>query len=97
MPARSVAPLTDRQPLEKLSHAIGEVTSADRPSAWMADVGGAENNTMEIRYFFGEFLRLELGTKWYRVSDFVDWKLIAKYRFTGGAFVNNGSVTGPGN
>jgi len=48
MPARSVALLTDRQPLEKL-------------------------------------------------SDFVDWKLIAKYRFTGGAFVNNGSVTGPGN
>ena len=61
--------------------ANAQVTSFDRPKiSVVRDAGGAVNDTVEYRWQFGEFVRLEIAGKWFRVSDFVDWRLHAKLK-----------------
>lgn len=59
--------------------AQGKVTSVDTPTLPVVrDDGGAVGDTIEYRYQFGEFLRLEIAGTWVRVSDFVSWRHHAK-------------------
>lgn len=76
---------------------VGNVASLDRPSLAMPYAGASEGNTLNQKLLFGEFLRLEIADKWYRVSDFLQWKMIMSVKFQGGAWVNDGSSSGPGN
>lgn len=72
-------------------HAIGEITSTDLPSHLMRDSTGSNGDTFEIRYQFGEFSRLLIGNKWYRVSDYIDWRAHYKMKREAGAWVDDNS------
>jgi len=76
------------------SHAIGELTSTDRPSSSISDSGFAINETFEEKDSFREFARLNIGTKWYRISDFVNWHFTLKVKNENGTLINNGSSQG---
>lgn len=80
-----------------LAHAVGEITSLDNPTIWIPEAGAANGNTFQEEAKFGEFARVNIGSKWYRVSDFLDWNLTAKVKMAGGVWTDNGSATGPGN
>ena len=36
---------------------------------------------------FGEFARLQIGSKWYLISDFLNWREILKVKFDTGHWV----------
>jgi len=68
------------------------VTALDNPRMSMANATGANGDTFETRFQFREFLRVNLGTKWYRASDFSLWRFHARFLRAGGAWTNNGSA-----
>ena len=75
--------------------------------------GAAINDTVEMRIQFKDFVRIEIGDKWYLMSDFVEWRILGKMRFASEAqdnrdynndgdkademFVDNGSIWAPDN
>ena len=72
----------------------GILKSADGPTfPVVRDAGGHQGDTIEWRFQFGEFLRLQIGNKWFRVSNFVDWRYHAKMMHNGQTWQENGSVT----
>jgi hypothetical protein len=80
-----------------LAHGKGEVTSLDLPTLWTPEAGSADTHTLEQQVLFGEFLRLEVGSKWYRASDYFDWKTVAKLTMQAGQWNNSGCSTTTGN
>ena len=44
---------------------------------------------------FREFVRLQIGRKWYRVSDKVEWSMELKAKVNGGSWLNWGSTFSP--
>ena len=70
----------------------GVVTGTDDPIMSIVNTTGADGDTFERRYHFREFLRVNLDTRWYRASDFSLWRFHGRYRRTGGAWTNNGSL-----
>lgn len=63
-----------------LEHDEGQVSSFDIPTATVMQRWGAVDATFAVVTNFQEFVRLELvnpgrtgGTKWFRISDYVDW------------------------
>lgn len=81
------------QDIPPLSHEIGDVTSSDRPSSSISDYLSA-GGYYEERNDFREFLRLNLGTKWYGVSHFLEWHFILRVRSSGGVLLDDGSEIG---
>jgi hypothetical protein len=79
------------------SHAIGETSSSDIPRLVMRHSTGVNGNTFELRYHFGEFLRLLIGNKWYRCSNRVDWRVHYKVQKQNGMWIDHGSVMAPDN
>ena len=71
----------------------GAMLSWNTPTISMANASGANGNTFEVRLQFGEFVRLQLGGTWYRVSDIYDWRFHVLMRRVGGHWGDNGSVT----
>jgi hypothetical protein len=53
---------------------------------------GADGDTFEVRRQFGEFSRLLIGPKWYRVSGFLEWRTHYKLKRVGGLWVDDGSA-----
>ena len=102
-------PYAVNAPPGDLSHAVGEVTSGDgprlvTPSAIEAQVRRngmplADGTPYEQKFEFREFVRLQIGKKWYRVSGNVEWfrELKAKWQdgTPEGTWVNDGSNYGP--
>jgi len=79
------------------AHGVGEVVSRDKPSIWIPEAGSTNGNTLEEYDLFGEFLRFEVGKKWYRASDYFDWKLVSKLSMQGGKWIDSGCLTTKGN
>ena len=80
-----------------LTHAIGEVTSRDGPALALADAGGQAGFSFEEDDLFQEFVRLQIDSVWYVVSDPVPWKLVLKISYQNGHWLDNGSTTAPSN
>jgi hypothetical protein len=75
-------------------HLDARLTSLDRPRMpALRDAGGANGDTVEFRIQFGEFVRLEIAGKWYRVSHFYNWRHHAKLKKANGTWIDNGSVS----
>jgi hypothetical protein len=70
----------------------GVVTARDNPRMSLANSTGANGDTFEVRFQFREFLRLNLGTVWHRVSDVSLWRFHARFRRGAGAWTNNAST-----
>jgi len=67
----------------------GAVTGTDTPTMALLNATGADGDTFEIRAHFREFLRVNLGTKWYRASDFSLWRVHFRFRRVAGAWTND--------
>jgi outer membrane protein OmpA-like peptidoglycan-associated protein len=70
----------------------GLVTALDNPRMSMANATGSNGDTFETRFQFREFLRVNLGTTWYRASDFSLWRFHARFLRRAGAWTENGST-----
>ncbi|MCE0499138.1 MAG: hypothetical protein LV481_14450 [Methylacidiphilales bacterium] len=80
-----------------LTHAIGQITSLDRPTLWMPNAGGSEGNTLEQSFLMQEFVRVQIGSSWYVISDPLLWKEVENLTFHSGQWQDNGSLLGAGN
>jgi hypothetical protein len=69
----------------------GTLTGYDSPAYGIADRAGSDGDTYEARLHFREFVRLEIGGTWYRISDFYLWKIHFKFLRINGSWENNGS------
>jgi hypothetical protein len=78
--------------ISRLAHGIGEITSYDSPSFSMRHSIGSDGDTFEVRRHFGEFSRLLIGPKWYRISGFFEWRAHYKLKREGGLWVDDGSA-----
>jgi hypothetical protein len=58
----------------------GKLVDDDAPRHFVKTAAGAVGDNVEVRYQFGAFSRLQIGTKWYRISDRKPWRFLAKYR-----------------
>jgi hypothetical protein len=83
---------------------VGSICSIDPPTIpVLVDRAGANNDTVEVRVQFGEFVRLQIGDSgaagyrnWYRISDFSNWRhhgRLIKAGGAGGTWNNNASVS----
>jgi hypothetical protein len=80
-----------------LSHGTGEITSDDPTNMFIRDSTGADGDTFEWRLQFGEFARVAIGDKWYRCSDFLNWKAHLKFKRVGGFWDDDGSIVAQDN
>jgi hypothetical protein len=89
---------TDDEDNNPYSTNIGKLTGSDTVQFVMRNSTGADNDTFEVRFHFGEFARLELGTTWYYINDdFNDWRTHFKIKRVSGAWTNNGSSSAADN
>ncbi len=87
-----------------LQHAIGEMTSIDRPWLTFDKNWSAEGDEFGETVLFREFARLEIwdgereGTTWFRISDFHEWHFLAKAKFENppNRWEDDGTSTGNG-
>jgi outer membrane protein OmpA-like peptidoglycan-associated protein len=70
----------------------GAVEGTDDPQMPMLNTTGANGDTFEVRFHYREFLRVNLGTRWYRASDFSLWRVHFRFLRAGGVWTNNGST-----
>ena len=80
-----------------IPHGVGEISSFDGPSIWIPEAGSSNGHTLEEHDLFGEFARLNIGSNWYRISSFVDWKTVAKLSMQNGQWSDGGCSTSTGN
>ena len=80
-----------------LVHAVGQMSSYDQPTLYMPDAGGTPNATFEQSLLAQEFARLQIGGRWYLVSDPVLWKVVEKLTFSNGHWQDNGLTLALGN
>jgi hypothetical protein len=66
----------------------GKLTDIDSPDNDFRDSAGAIGDTAEARSQFGEFVRAQIGTKWFRVSDFAEWRFHTKLKKVSEAILN---------
>jgi hypothetical protein len=71
---------------------VGLLVGNDQPTIPMRHSTGANNDTFELRVQFGEFARLQVAGRWYRISDFLPWKLHVVLKRVGGLWTDNGST-----
>jgi hypothetical protein len=80
-----------------IPHGIGEISSLDGQTIWIPEAGSSNGHIIEVYDLFGEFARLNVGPKWYRISSFVDWKSVAKFSMQNSQWTNGGCLTSTGN
>jgi hypothetical protein len=78
---------------DRLEHGIGKMRSDDRPTSSISDYLD-EDATYEEANEFREFLRLNIGTRWYRVSDFNYWEFRLRTTKQSGNMLDDGSFSG---
>jgi hypothetical protein len=71
---------------------IGQLKGLDEPAAVMFDSTGSDGDTIEYRYHFREFARLNLGSTWYRISDPVAWRTHFKFERVSGKWTDDNSA-----
>jgi hypothetical protein len=65
-----------------LHHNVGFITSTDAPSIWMSDIAADQGRTFEETDSFREFARLQLPSKWFRISEDVEWSTTLKIKYS---------------
>ncbi len=68
----------DNDPYTPGSTGLGTLAQTDGPIFVMRTAAGSPGNTIEDRSHFRDFVRLQIGSRWYVVSDFLPWKVHAK-------------------
>jgi hypothetical protein len=68
----------DNDPYTPGSTGLGTLAQTDGPTFVMRTAAGSPGNTIEDRSHFRDFVRLQIGSRWYVVSDFLPWKVHAK-------------------
>ena len=66
----------------------GTLTDTDPPSQALRNGAGAIGDTAEARAQFGEFVRAQIGAKWFRVSDLANWRYHMKLKKVSEATLN---------
>jgi hypothetical protein len=74
------------------SGSIGKLLGEDKPNRIMLNSVGADGDTVEWRLHFSEFSRINLGTKWYRISNGYEWKVHYKMKKVAGKWENDNSL-----
>jgi len=70
----------------------GKLTGTDQPTRVMPHTAGKDGDTVEWRLHFLEFTRLEIGGKWFRISDDFPWRTHLKMKKVAGKWIDNGST-----
>lgn len=55
----------------------GSLRDDDQPVAFVKTLAGAVGDHFEAHYQYGEFARLEIAGRWFRISDFKAWRFHA--------------------
>ncbi len=72
--------------------------SSDRPQLSMPDAGIVDNTyTMQQTLLFQEFVRVQIGAKWYVIGDPVLWHINLNLKSQNLQWIDNGSDIGLGN
>ena len=82
-----------------VNHPRGSLALGDLPNILIASIPPnlqPPNNVFVVDYRFGTFVRLQIGRKWYRISDDLPWHHRLKAVFRDGTWHDNGSSSGPG-
>jgi hypothetical protein len=58
----------------------------------MSNSLGHDGDKVEYRLDFREFSRVQLGTKWYKISDFYLWRAHLRFKKVGGRWQNDVSI-----
>ncbi len=66
-----------------------KVTSSDIPRTTMRNSTGIDGNIFTWKFHFKEFVRLNLGKKWYRVSNQKLWRVHYEFKKVSGIWRNN--------
>jgi hypothetical protein len=82
--------------------AKGKLASQDKvTSPFILQTAGVNGETTLIKVHFGEFVRLEIGTgstaRWYKVSDFTDWKVEQRFQRNASNMTDSRSSVGDDN
>ena len=75
----------------KFTPPVGKMGQVDDPKVALGDNGGNADDTVEFRFQFKEFCRIEIDRKWYRLSDDVPWRIHQRFKKIGDAAI----LTGP--
>ncbi|HUY87903.1 MAG TPA: galactosyltransferase-related protein [Pirellulales bacterium] len=70
---------------------LGQLEGYDTPDFGMRNSTGADGDTLEQRLHAHEFARLELLGSWFRISDFVLWRVHQKFKHANGQWQDDGS------
>jgi hypothetical protein len=84
---------------------VGQLASTDDPtSPFIRLAAGRQNETVEVRFQFGEFVRLQIGDSgavgyknWYRISYYYGWQKVIRYKRDATEMKDNGSEQLTGN
>jgi hypothetical protein len=58
----------------------GKLVDLDEPSISVLNSAGTVGDIVETRSEFREFVRAQIGSKWYRVSDYHPWRFRLRVR-----------------
>jgi len=84
--------VNDSAPI-RLRHGIGVMRSDDRPMSSISSYL-SENEVYEELNEFREFLRLNIGNKWYRVSPYKHWEFRLRTKKENSIMINQGAASG---
>jgi len=68
----------DNNPYDNTFH--GKLHTQDLPKIGIRQVDGRVGDTVELRMQFRDFARLQIGGKWFVISDDFLWRLDAKLK-----------------
>lgn len=74
-------------------HAVGQLTTYDMPSIYMPDGGESPNTYIKQSFLAQDFVRLQIGTAWYVVSDPVKWKVVETLIYSNQSWQDNPDST----
>lgn len=66
---------------DHLEHKVGEISSYDAPKCSANSIFGSDGDELGYFFNFREFSRLEIGGKWYSISQPYLWFFGAKFQF----------------
>ena len=70
--------------------------STDAPKIIIAHAAGTDGEKLSWVLDLKEFARLELGGKWYRISDDTEWHINLRLQRANGKWVDDNTTQGPG-
>ncbi len=77
--------------------APGALTGADLPQLIISHEDGSDGDSVELRLYYQEFARIELGYAWHVISDPLPWRVHVRLTKVEGKWVDDGSSTAADN